>query len=150
MLRQRNADLVALRLKDLYCTGSVPPVQLTFHAFGEKLRRRIDSIIDLITKYKCDSTVRTTWTSTPLHYAASNNHLEVVRYFSNEQHCDPMTKDNNGDTPLNLACRNGHLNIAEYLIFEAHCRYYIVNNEGPRLLHPGACHIGTTSISPST
>ena len=58
---------------------------------------------------------------TPLHYAANNNHLKVVRYFINEQHCDQITRDNDGNTPLHLACCNGHLNIVQYLISEAQC-----------------------------
>ena len=46
-----------------------------------------DIIIDLITKYKCDTKSKDSHGHTPLHYAASNNHLEVVKYFINEQHC---------------------------------------------------------------
>ena len=65
----------------------------------------MDIIIDLITKYKCDTNCKDSDGRTPLHYAASNNHLEVVRYFINEQHCDPMTRDNDGDTPLHYACQ---------------------------------------------
>ena len=78
----------------------------------------MDIIIDLITKYKCDTNCKDSNGRTPLHYAVINNRLEVVRYFINEQHCDPMTRD---DTPLHLACRYGHLNITKYLISEAHC-----------------------------
>ena len=36
---------------------------------------------------------RNIFKDTPLHYASEAGHLEVVRYFINEQHCDPMTKD---------------------------------------------------------
>ena len=81
----------------------------------------MDTIIELITKYKCDTNCKDSHGCIPLHYAVINNHLEVVRYFSNEQHCDPMTKDNDGDTPLHLACHYGHFDITKYLISEAHC-----------------------------
>ena len=54
----------------------------------------VDIVIDLVTKYKCDTNCKDTRGCTPLHYAARKNHLEVVRYFINEQHCDPMTRDN--------------------------------------------------------
>ena len=52
----------------------------------------MDIVIDLITiKYKSDTNCKDSGGHTPLHYAANNNHLEVVRYFINKQHCDPMT-----------------------------------------------------------
>ena len=52
-----------------------------------------------------------------LHFnAASNNHLEVVRYFINEQHCDPITRNNDGDTPFHIACNYGNAHIVQYLL----------------------------------
>ena len=81
----------------------------------------MDVVIDLITKYKCDTNCKNSWDHTPLHYASIAGHMHVVRYFINEQHCDPMTKDVQGKTPLHHACRYGHLNIAQYLINEQHC-----------------------------
>ena len=92
-------------------------------------------IIDLITKYKCDTNCKDTFGCTPLHYAASNNHLEVVRYFINEQHCDSMTRNDDGDTPLHIACRNGYITIIQYLISEAHCCPSCENNDGDTPLH---------------
>ena len=80
-----------------------------------------DTTIDLITKYKFDPNCKDSHGHTPLHYAVINNHLEVVRYFINEQHCDPMTSDNDDNTPLHLAGCYGQLNIVKYLISEANC-----------------------------
>ena len=105
----------------------------------------MDIIIDLITKYKCDTNCKDSDGRTPLHYAARNNHLEVVRYFINEQHCDPMTKVNDGDTPLHYACCNGHLNIAQYLISQLHCNPSCENKYGETPLHY-ACHYGYFKI----
>ena len=95
----------------------------------------MDIVTDLITKYKCDTNCKDDSGCTPLHYAASNNHLEVVKYFINEQHCDPMTRDINGETPLNYACYNDHLKIAQYLTSEAHCNPSCENNNGDTPLH---------------
>ena len=67
-------------------------------------------VIDLITKYKCDTNCKDSRGHTPLHYAARNNHLEVVRYFINEQHCDPSDNDHFN------ACYNGHAYIVQYLL----------------------------------
>ena len=101
----------------------------------------INIIINLITKYKCDTNCKDSHGRTPLHYAAKKNHLEMVRYFINEQQCDPMTRDNDGDTPLHLACHYGHLGIAQYLISEAHCNPSCENKNGDTPLHL-ACHYG--------
>ena len=76
----------------------------------------MDIVIDLITKYKCDTNCKDSYGHTPLHYAASNNHLEVVRYFINEQHCDPITRNNDGDTPFHIACNYGNAHIVQYLL----------------------------------
>ena len=100
----------------------------------------MDIIIDLITKYKCDTNCKDSHERTPLHCAAYNNHLEVVRYFINEQHCDPMTKDYDDGTPLHYACRYGYLNIAQYLISEAHCNPSCENKHGEIPLHLACCY----------
>ena len=72
--------------------------------------------MDILNKYKCDTTYRDTHGCTPLHYAASSNHLEVVKYLIIEQHSDPMNRDNDGDTPLHCACRHSHIDIVRYLL----------------------------------
>ena len=68
----------------------------------------IDTVIDLIKKYKCDTNSKDTFGNTPIHYAASNNHLEVVKYLIREGHCNLSCKNNDGDTPLHIACRCDH------------------------------------------
>ena len=99
----------------------------------------MDIIIDLITKYKCDTNCKDYYGSTPLHYAVRNNHLEVVRYFINEQHCDPLNKDSFGNTPLHIACQYGDMNIVQVLISETHQNLSCENNDGDTPLHI-ACH----------
>ena len=100
----------------------------------------IDTVIDLIKKYKCDTNSKDTFGNTPIHYAASNNHLEVVKYLIREGHCNLSCKNNDGDTPLHIACRCDHLNIAQYLISEAHCDPSCKNNNGDTPLHLACNH----------
>ena len=82
----------------------------------------------------------------PLHYAASNGHLEVVKYFIVQLHCDPMHKNKYGRTPLHYACRFDHLNIAQYLIREEHCNPSCESNDGYTPLHY-ACINGHLKIA---
>ena len=100
----------------------------------------MDIIIDLITKYNCDTNCKDSNGHIPLHYAARNNHLEVVRYFINEQHCDPMTRDNDGDTPLHYACRYNHPQIAQFLLSTGKVKPLAKNNSGKSPLDYASRH----------
>ena len=90
----------------------------------------VDIVIDLITNYKCDTNCKDSCGRTPLYYAASNNHLEVVRYFINEHHCDPMTRDNDGNTLLHIACNYRHAQIVQYLLSTGKVDPLAKNNNG--------------------
>ena len=107
----------------------------------------MDVVIDLITKYKFDANSRTVdYGDTPLHYASAG-HLEVVKYFINEQHCDPMTRNGwDRATPLHYACRYGYLKIAQYLINKQHCDPMAKDNQGQTPLHY-ACQYGHLNIA---
>ena len=104
-------------------------------------------IIDLITKYKCDTNFKDLngYGCTPLHYGVHYNHLEVVRYFINERHCDPMIRDNDGNTPLHIACRYGHFNIVQCFVNKRHCNPMTRDNDGNTPLHI-ACRYGHFNI----
>ncbi|MFP3016488.1 MAG: ankyrin repeat domain-containing protein [Wolbachia sp.] len=52
----------------------------------------------------------------PLHCAASNGKLDVVKYFIDEEKVDVNIKDNGYWTPLHWASWGGHLDIAKYLV----------------------------------
>ena len=113
----------------VWCTEQVSLLHLATH------HGWMDIIIDLITKYKCDTNCKDSHGRTPLHYAVINNHLEVVKYFINEQHCDPMTRDNDGNTPLHYAVIYNHLEVVKYFINEQHCDPMTRDNDGDTPLH---------------
>ena len=96
--------------------------------------------------YKCAANCKDEKGHIPLHYAARNGHLEVVKYFIVELHCDPMDKNCIGRTPLHYACYHGNLNIAQYLIIEEHCNPSCENNDGYTPLHY-ACRHGHLNIA---
>ena len=52
----------------------------------------------LVSVYNCAANCKDEEGHIPLHYAASNGHLEVVKYFIVELHCDPMDKNQYGET----------------------------------------------------
>ena len=96
--------------------------------------------------YNCAANCKDEHGHIPLHYAASNGHVEVVKYFIVELHCDPMDKNQYGETPLHFACTNGQLNIAQYLIREEHCNPSCESNGGYTPLHD-ACRHGHLNIA---
>jgi ankyrin repeat protein len=54
---------------------------------------------------------------TPLHLAAQNGHLNVVKFLV-EQQAEMNMKNTNGSTPLHLAAQNGHLNVVKFLVYK--------------------------------
>ncbi|WP_341812896.1 ankyrin repeat domain-containing protein [Wolbachia endosymbiont (group A) of Cephus spinipes] len=52
----------------------------------------------------------------PLHCAASNGKLDMVKYFIDEEKVDVNIKDNGYWTPLHWASWGGHLDVAKYLV----------------------------------
>ena len=105
----------------------------------------MDVVIELATKYKCDVNCKDGIGNTPLHNAATNDQLEVMKYLIDEQHCDPMARNNIRTTPLHYACIRGHLDITHYLISEAHCDPSCKDKYGYTPLHH-ACEKGHTHI----
>ena len=95
----------------------------------------MDIIIDLITKYKCDTNYKDDYGRTPLHYAICNNRLEVIRYFINKKHCDPLNKDHFGNTPLHTACQYDHLHIVKYLLSTGKVNPFARNNNSKTPLY---------------
>ncbi|CAN2103767.1 ankyrin repeat domain-containing protein [Wolbachia pipientis] len=63
---------------------------------------------------------------TPLHYAAQEGKLDVVKYLVEEKHADVNANDNDGFIPLHYAAAHGNLRLVKYMVekgadFNAKC-----------------------------
>ena len=52
---------------------------------------------------------------TPLHVAAANGQLEIVRYFTITRGCDPEVRSDSNHAPLGYAVHNGHIETVKFL-----------------------------------
>jgi len=72
--------------------------------------------------------------ATPLHIAAYQGNLDVVRYLAGEAHADVnQATIDNGSTPLHIATQNGNLDVVRYLaryFGEAHADVNQATNNG--------------------
>ena len=63
----------------------------------------------LIDEFKCDPNTKGSKGRIPLHYAAQNGHVDLVKKLVHDYGCYVMAKDDNGHTPLHLAAFEGSL-----------------------------------------
>ena len=61
------------------------------------------------------------YNDTPLHLAALEGKLDVVKFFIEDLNCEADNRDQFGSIPLHQASQNGHLNIVQYLVDTHHC-----------------------------
>lgn len=71
----------------------------------------------------------------PLHYACSGGHCDVVQYLIDKAGCDPLSKSQQGKTPLHLTCETGHLNTVRLLMQTYHCEPDCRDQKGQTPLH---------------
>ena len=75
----------------------------------------------------------------PIHFAASQGNLEVVKKFIREFRCDASCVNLDGVTPLHCASHGGHTKVIEYLVLEEGCDPCVVDHRGSTALHYVAC-----------
>ena len=52
----------------------------------------------------------------PLHKAAENGHLSLVKFLVLKNHADLDNESDNGETPLDYAIENDHVDVAKFLM----------------------------------
>ena len=58
---------------------------------------------------------------TPLHRAAMEGHMNIVKFLTVERHCDPMCRDIHGDTALHYAVIRGQIETVKFLTEKLKC-----------------------------
>ena len=119
----------------------------------------------LISELDCDPQIGSSDSQTPLHYAALNGHLDIVKSLISQYNCNPRCSTNKGATPLHFACEKspkyvinqskcnpehgsftplpssasyGQLAVVKYLISELGCDPQIADSNGLTPLHYAA------------
>ena len=67
---------------------------------------------------------------TPLHLAARNGHLDLVKLICSQPSTKPDTGDKRDRTALHYACLRDHVAVVQYLIDEHHCDPTLKDNNG--------------------
>jgi len=70
----------------------------------------------LLINIRADKDARDNAGWTPLHHAANNGHLDIVKELLKEPGTLRNIPDNNGFTPLHLACKYGHMEVVKFLV----------------------------------
>ncbi|KAJ4745702.1 Ankyrin repeat family protein-like [Rhynchospora pubera] len=79
--------------------------------------------------------------STPLHYAASNGDITVVRNILNKAPLTVYIRDQEGSSPLHAAARMHHYSVISSIIDHCPDSFELRNNQGQNFLHIVAQHV---------
>ena len=79
----------------------------------------MDIIKFLIDHPLTDPMARDNSNNTPLHLAAWNGHVSVVKYYIDKLYCDPnIIRGQYIRTPLHCANINGHIEMIKYIVLD--------------------------------
>jgi ankyrin repeat protein len=73
-------------------------------------------VVALLLQRGVNVNVRNSRGQTPLHIAAQNGQLDVVRLLLASQQIDVNARDQQGSTPLHLASEKGHVEVVQLLV----------------------------------
>ena len=85
------------------------------------------------------SSLQFTHFNRPIHFAAAQGNLEVVRKLVETFSCDASCVNLDGITPVHCASHGGHTKVIEYLVLERGCDPCVTDYRGSTPLHYVAC-----------
>ena len=80
-----------------------------------------NSQVPINVEIHCDPICRDCDQDTPLHVAAIQGHIEVVKFLTVEMHCDTTCRNASTHTALHLLAMKGHLETLKFLISDRNC-----------------------------
>ena len=75
----------------------------------------------LVINHRCSLLVKNKFGNLPLHSAALNGNLDVVKCAIEDIKCSPNCKGEFGRIPLHHAIEGGHIEVVKYLVNKHHC-----------------------------
>ena len=73
--------------------------------------------------------------NTPLHYAASYGHMEVIKFLISNSISTLEITNNDGQNAIYVAATEGHLNIIKYLVEKQGCSPYLLDKINMKRIH---------------
>ena len=104
---------------DPNCTGNDGNTCL--HAASWGSRDLSEVIRYLVINHRCSLLIKNKFGNLPLHFAALNGNLDVVKCAIEDMKCDPNCKGEFGRIPLHHAIEGGHIEVVKYLVNKHHC-----------------------------
>lgn len=89
----------------------------------------------LLSEHNADLKVYDSHNDTPLHNAALNGNIKVVKYLINGFDCCPSHTGHQGRTIVHSACEMGHIHLVDVLLSDFKLLNLSVDNEGFNPLH---------------
>ena len=116
---KQNLEMVKFLITSLHCNPNSKyddVSSLYVAATGGCLK-----IFKYLLSINCDRFIKSDNGRLPIHAAAGNGHLNVVKFSLENSWYSPSTVDDGMNTPLYWACFNGHLPVVRYLTLKHRC-----------------------------
>ena len=116
----KNEDILLLLITKLDSLNDLPeletrPENLIDDIFEASRIGRLTSVQWICQNYQALSISRNKSNDRPIHIAAKNGNLPIVRFFIEHEHVDIKIKGSHNKTPLQYANENNHKSVSSYL-----------------------------------
>ena len=94
----------------------------------------------LVIEHNCSLLVKNMYGNSPLHFAALNGNLDVVKCAIEDMKCSPNCKGELERIPLHHAIEGGHIDVVKYLVNKHHCDPLCPDKDRDTPLHMAAAN----------